>query len=129
MAVQNIPRPADEGTSRPLITEAAALAAGRWRDFPPDFFAALYGRAPPDDLERYRPEELAAIGEEAWTFLSERTPGSAKISFAPARLSPGVTVLDILNDDMPFLLDSVLGELGERGLDIRLLVHPVFSVE
>ena len=38
-------------------------------------------------------------------------------------------MLEILNDDMPFLVDSVLGELGERALDIRLLVHPVFTVE
>ncbi len=129
MAVQNIPRPAEEGASQTLIAEATALAAGRWRDFPPDFFAALYGRAPPDDLERYRPEELAAIGEEAWTFLSERKPGAAKIAFTPARLTPGVTVLDVLNDDMPFLVDSVLGELSERGVDIRFLVHPVLTVE
>jgi len=129
MAVQNIPPPPDEGASQTLIAEAAALAAGRWRDFPPDFFAALYGRAPPDDLERYRPEELAAIGEEAWTFLAERKPGAAKIGVASARLTPGVTVLDVLNDDMPFLVDSVLGELSERGVDIRLLVHPVLTVE
>jgi glutamate dehydrogenase len=40
-----------------------------------------------------------------------------------------VAVLDIINDDMPFLLDSVVGELNQRGLDIRLLVHPVFAVE
>ena len=40
-----------------------------------------------------------------------------------------VSVLDIINDDMPFLLDSVVGELNQRGLDIRLLVHPVFAVE
>ena len=38
-------------------------------------------------------------------------------------------MLDIVNDDMPFLVDSVVGELNERGLDIRLLVHPVFIVE
>ena len=30
---------------------------------------------------------------------------------------------------MPFLVDSVVGELNQRGLDIRLLVHPVFVVE
>ena len=38
-----------------------------------------------------------------------------------------MTVLDVLNDDMPFLVDSVLGELNERGVDIRFLVHPVFD--
>ena len=30
---------------------------------------------------------------------------------------------------MPFLVDSVLGEINQRGLDIRLFVHPVFVVE
>jgi len=129
MAVQNIPRSEADGQRLTLIGAAAALVAGRWRNFPPDFFADLYARAVPDDLERYRPEELAAFGEQAWTLLLERKPGAAKIDCAPARLTPGITVLEILNDDMPFLVDSVLGELNERGLDIRLLVHPVFAVE
>ena len=30
---------------------------------------------------------------------------------------------------MPFLVDSVLGELAERAVDVRFLVHPVFAVE
>ena len=29
---------------------------------------------------------------------------------------------------MPFLLDSVMGELAERGVEARLVVHPVFTV-
>ena len=45
MAVVNIPRPEDQSASQTLISEAAALVAGRWRDFPPDFLAALYDRA------------------------------------------------------------------------------------
>ena len=31
-----------------------------------------------------------------------------------------MAVLEIINDDMPFLLDSIVGEISERGLDIRL---------
>ena len=27
------------------------------------------------------------------------------------------------------LLDSVMGELTEQGIDIRLVVHPIFTVE
>jgi glutamate dehydrogenase len=38
-------------------------------------------------------------------------------------------VIDILNDDMPFLVDSILGELQTRGLDVRLLLHPIFKTE
>ena len=30
---------------------------------------------------------------------------------------------------MPFLLDSVMGELTEQGLDVRLVLHPIFTVE
>ena len=37
------------------------------------------------------------------------------------------SVLEIVNDDMPFLVDSVLGELAERRLEVRFVVHPVFT--
>ena len=37
-------------------------------------------------------------------------------------------MIEIVNDDMPFLLDSVMGELAERGVEARLVVHPVFTV-
>src|SRR5438477_633056 len=43
--------------------------------------------------------------------------------------SRGMSVLEVVNDDMPFLVDSVVGELNSRGLEIRLFVHPVFLVE
>src|SRR6266540_1999970 len=39
------------------------------------------------------------------------------------------SILEIANDDMPFLVDSVLAELAERGIDVRFVVHPVLTVE
>jgi len=130
MNVQDIPRTENaDNSSQALIETAAALMAGRRRDIPPDFLAEMFGHAVPDDLEQYRPEELAHFAEHAWSFLLERKPGAPKIGFAPARAMPAIAVLEILNDNMPFLVDSVVGELSERGADIRLLVHPVFAVE
>ena len=129
MAVQNIPRPEDDAAAETLIETAAALLAGRRRDIPPDFLAELFGHAVPDDLKQYRPGELAGIAEHSWSFLLQRKPGTPKIAFAPAGATPAIAVLEILNDNMPFLVDSVVGELNERGADIRLLVHPVFAVE
>ncbi len=129
MNVQDIPRPDGNAAARSLVEAAAALLVGRRRDIPPDFLAEMFARAVPDDLEQYQPEELAGIAEQSWSFLLERKPGTPKIAFAPARAAPAVAVLEILNDNMPFLVDSVVGELGERGADIRLLVHPVFTVE
>ena len=108
---------------------AAALLAERRRDIPRDFLAELFGYAAPEDLARYRAEELAAIAEQSWSLLAQRKSGAPNIRFEPAALTPSVAVLEIVNDDMPFLVNSVLGELNERGLDVRLLVHPVFTVE
>ena len=81
----------------------------------------------PEDFARYRPEELAGIAEQSWALLQERKSGAPKIRFEPAAAKPGVAVLEMINDDMPFLVDSMLGEISERDLDIRLLVHPVFT--
>src|SRR5439155_9380658 len=39
-----------------------------------------------------------------------------------------IAVLEIVNDDMPFLVASVLGELNEGGVGIRLVAHPIFAV-
>ena len=47
---------------------------------------------------------------------------------ARARLPEG-SVVEILNDDMPFLVDSVLGELQARGLAVRFLFHPIFKTQ
>ncbi len=53
---------------------------------------------------------------------------SAALAAGDERLK-AISVLEIVNDDMPFLVDSVIGELAERGLEVQFVVHPIFSVE
>jgi glutamate dehydrogenase len=128
MNVQDFPRTVEDGASQVLIGAATAALAKRRNDIPDIFLGELFGLAAPDDLARYGPDELAAIAEQSWSVLAQRSAGSPTIRFEPAPVAHGVSVLDIVNDDMPFLLDSVIGEINQRGLDIRLLVHPVFGV-
>src|ERR1700719_1502224 len=129
MNVQDFPLNADDSAGQALIAAASAALAKRRNDIPATFLAELLGSAVPDDLRCYGPDELAAIAERSWSLLAARKAGAPKIGFEPAPVTRTVTVLDIINDDMPFLLGSVVGELNQRGLDIRLLVHPVFAVE
>ena len=119
----------DGHASRSILRSAAAALALRGPGVPEDFLEGFFGQALPEDLECYRAQELAAIADDAWGFFAQRTPGEPKLRLVAADRAPGISVLDIVNDDMPFLLDSVVGELSERSLDIRLLVHPVFTVE
>ncbi len=129
MNAQDIPRGNDSHDGAALLDAAATLLAKRRPDIPAGFVAMLFGLAAPDDLDRYSADALAGIAEQSWAFLAERTAGVPKIRFEPAASPPGIAVLEIVNDDMPFLVDSVAGELNRRGLDIRLFVHPVFVVE
>jgi len=129
MNVQDIPRGGDDYAGVALIDAASAVLAKRKPDIPEDFLAKLFGLAVPEDIERYSADELADVAENSWAFLAEHLPGSPKIRFERSAAIRGMSVLEIINDDMPFLVDSVIGELNSRGLDIRLFVHPVFVVE
>jgi glutamate dehydrogenase len=124
----------DESSAQRLLAEASAVLVERRPDAPRDFLTRLFVNAAPEDLLIYEPAELAALAEESWVNLSDRKPGAPKIRFDPAPPAPGserlknVSVVEIVNDDMPFLLDSVMAVLTEQALSIRLVVHPIFSV-
>ena len=134
-AVQGLTGTEEERASRRLIEQMGTIVTGLRDDMPAGFAEALFARAAAEDLLAYEARELAALAEDAWAFLVDRKPGPPKIRF-DSRPGPvggerikSVSVLEIVNDDMPFLLDSVLGELNERGIEVRLVVHPVFTVE
>jgi glutamate dehydrogenase len=83
---------------------------------------------------RYTPGELAILAEESWAFFATRRPRGPAIRLsAPVAPAEGqlasISVLEIVNDNMPFLVDSVMSELNERGLEVRLVAHPIFAVE
>ena len=124
----------DERTSRAVIDAAATLLAGDRNGAPDNLIALLFGRTAPEDLAAYTPSELAALAANAWSFLELRMPGAPKVRFELPDPGSGerlksIAVIEIVNDDMPFLVDSVMGELTDRGLDIRLVAHPVLAVE
>jgi glutamate dehydrogenase len=129
MNVQDIPRRTGDYPNVALLEAATALLAKLDGKIPDDFFAKLFGLAAPEDLAHYTAEELAGIAEQSWAFLGNRPTGTAKLRFDPVPSQRGLAVFEMINDDMPFLVDSVVGELQRRNLDIRLFVHPRFVVE
>ena len=125
---------AEERAASTRIGAAAKLLHGDKTNVPDDFAALLFGRAAPEDLVAYDAAEIAALAREAFAFLSTRKPDEPKIRFEQPDAADGghlksISVIEIVNDDMPFLVDSVMAELTERGLATRLVVHPILVVE
>ncbi len=133
MAAELLPGSEEDGAARIVIEQASASLGRRRRDIPATFIAQMYGRAVPEDVVRYGPEDLSALAERAYDFIAERAPGAPKIRCETVPLAASadrkaVTVVEIVNDDMPFLVDSVMGEIADRRLNVRLVAHPVFGV-
>ena len=90
----------------------------------------LLEKAPPEDLQDHPADDLGQLVSGRMAFLAERKPGRTKIAVTnPEGPFGAVTMVDILNDDMPFLVDSTISLLAERGYDVRLALHPVLSVK
>ncbi|SFG43754.1 NAD-glutamate dehydrogenase [Methylobacterium gossipiicola] len=114
---------------------AAASLVDR-RDGPGGFVRDLFGRVPPEDLAPYPPEALADLALAARQHLAApRRPGTP----CDLRLSDltvdrdgrprELTVVEVVNDNRPFLLASALAELTEQGLTPHLVAHPILGVE
>jgi len=96
------------------------------------FVPLLYGSKSLDRLEMLPADWLAANARAAMEFIADKPKGRHKIR---VRRMPGQgrdrpveeSVVEVLNDDMPFLVDSVLGELQARGLAVHFLLHPIFK--
>src|SRR3989440_6048614 len=125
----------DERAARCLIEQAGTILKGLGGDRPESFALLMFAGVSPEDLVRYEPRELADLAESAWLFLQQRKPGIPKIRFESrpgpmgAERIKSVSIIEIINNDMPFLLDSVMAELTAQGVDVRLVLHPIFTVE
>lgn len=94
------------------------------------FSQALFERVAPEDLKRYDKKELNALAQMAWEhFHHPRQKGCHSIRLVDPPELEALTLIEVINDDMPFLLDSTLAELSDQGTELRLVAHPVFQAQ
>ena len=98
-----------------------------------EFVRAFYAALPAETLAAIGREALFAPAMEQWRFMQERGAGTIKIQvYNPTRETDGWqsphTVVAMLNDDMPFIIDSVTAYLAAQRLKIHRLIHPVLRV-
>ncbi len=98
------------------------------------FVRRFYSHVPPEDILDRAPEDLYGAALSLWRFAETRPPGRARLRVIDPRVeeegwrSPR-TIVEIVNDDMPFLVDSVTAALAGEGFAVNLVIHPILRVE
>jgi glutamate dehydrogenase len=97
------------------------------------FVRRYYEGAAPEDLAQRAVEDLVGAALSHWDFARQRAPGTECVRV----LNPDLdahgwrsthTVIEIVTDDMPFLVDSVTMAVNRSGLTLHLFIHPVVGV-
>jgi glutamate dehydrogenase len=99
-----------------------------------EFVRQFYRWVPPGDLAHRSTLDLYGAAVSAWNLLRARRPGEVKVRVYNPRFEQHGwqsthTAVEVVGDDMPFLVDSVSMVLGRLGYGIHLLVHPVLRVQ
>lgn len=90
-----------------------------------DLVASYYGQLAPEDAAAYSPEQLETRVATHLAVGWERDPNTARVSITR---HAGTTMVYVVTDDMPFLVDSVTAEIVRQKAAINVVLHPTFVV-
>jgi glutamate dehydrogenase len=125
--VKNLPsQKSRQAAKAPSANRAAS-------DVPNSFVKVFFENVMHEDLASFSTKEKECMASSIWNLAQQRKPGQINLRlFNPSPEADGWdvdhTVLELVNDDMPFLVDSVTGALQRRGLVVHLSIHPVLQV-
>jgi glutamate dehydrogenase len=108
------------------LSGAAATDAER-------FISRYYAQVDQDDLHARGAPDIFGAAMAHRAFARDFAGGAPKIRIYNPRedehgWASANTVIEIVNDDMPFLIDSVTMEVNRQGYAVQLLAHPIYAV-
>ncbi|MCU0951973.1 MAG: NAD-glutamate dehydrogenase, partial [Burkholderiaceae bacterium] len=120
-----------------VVATVTAQAQAGERAMVETFVREYFRQVDPEELAARGAEDLAGAALSHWQFARTRPAaerGAARVRVLSPTLSEHGwsarhTVIEIVNDDMPFLVDSASMEVNRQGLTLHLIVHPVLAVE
>lgn len=93
------------------------------------FLDEVFGDALAEDLESISESDLAVQIAEFWDWSRTRKPGEIIVRVRPSKLGTSRDfrrdILEVAGPDRPFLVDSIMGEIGAQGLDVLAMFHPI----
>ncbi|WP_149553027.1 NAD-glutamate dehydrogenase [Streptomyces marokkonensis] len=103
------------------------------RDTVLEFLQRYYLHTAPEDLADRDPVDIFGAAVSHFRLAESRPQGTANVRVhTPTVEENGWTcshsVVEVVTDDMPFLVDSVTNELTRQGRGIHVVIHPQFVV-
>lgn len=96
------------------------------------FITQMAQDATEDDVQGLTPKDLATLADSFWRWTANKRAGSQEIRLIEGKGEGGRPlgrdILEICGPDMPFLVDSVMGEIGAQGVEVRAMFHPIIQV-
>ncbi|MGB0934853.1 MAG: NAD-glutamate dehydrogenase, partial [Alphaproteobacteria bacterium] len=81
-------------------------------------------------LAKLSDELLSDMIWDLWSFYQTRQPSEAKVDINDIEIEPhegsSRVIINVVNDNMSFLVDSLTGYLGHIGLRARVLLRPIY---
>lgn len=98
-----------------------------------DLLHKYYRHVPPEEVADDDPGDLVGAVRSHRELAAHRVAGRPVVRiFNPDRDEHGwyspATVAQMVTDDMPYLVDSVIAELGRDGAQVQRIVHPIVVV-
>jgi glutamate dehydrogenase len=97
-----------------------------------NFIGAYYRQMPLEDLVAAGPARMAGVAAEHARMAANRPQGRALVQVSAGGMCSALEesrgAVDIVTDDMPFLVDSITLELTRHGLDSFQIIHPQLLV-
>ncbi|AMX95617.1 MULTISPECIES: NAD-glutamate dehydrogenase [Mesorhizobium] len=118
-----------KSASKPKKKATAALKA---EERPARLADYLLARAPAEDIAPYDVADLERAADLAGQAVATHRKGECVVAVdadsGVVRDGRPMTVVTVVNDNMPFLFDSILGEITETSGEPTLVTHPVIVV-
>jgi glutamate dehydrogenase len=96
------------------------------------FITQIAEDATEDDVQGLTPEDLATLADGFWRWTSQKRADAQEIRLIEGKGAGGRAlgrdILEICGPDMPFLVDSVMGEIGAQGVEVRAMFHPIVQI-
>lgn len=118
-----------KSASKPKKKATAAIKA---EERPARLADYLLARAPAEDIAPYDVADLERAADLAGQAVATHRKGECVVAVdadsGVVRDGRPMTVVTVVNDNMPFLFDSILGEITETSGEPTLVTHPVIVV-